>query len=501
METAALTTLEAGTPILVGVDRVTYVTEELASTFEPGDALVVLPDEEVLLHIPAADRDAARVAVSAAERAFAAMGSVTDEAVDTFYEAFASRLADDQAFAAIAEANAQDVEAAKARGRSTTRLELTDKMRADMIDGLRGWAKVPGVRGQVDRVVEHDGWTLEQVADRLGVVAFVFEGRPNVFADACGVLRGGNTVVFRIGSDALGTAKAIVEHALEPALAEAGLPSGAASLVDAPSRASGWALFSDPRLGLAVARGSGTAVRQLSAVAQQAGNDVSAHGTGGAWIFAAEAADTDKFASAVYRSLDRKVCNTLNTCVIARSRASELVPVFLSSLERAAADRGANAKLHVLDRDRNAVDAEWFERVVPIGRAEGNVDEPQAEPLLEEDLALEWEWEDSPEVTLVLVDDLDEAAQLYNRYSPHFVVSVISEDRADFDRAWDAVEAPFVGDGFTRWVDGQYALSTPELGLSNWERGRLFGRTAVLSGDAIRTIRTRVTQSDPDLHR
>ena len=48
----------------------------------------------------------------------------------------------------------------------------------------------------------------------LGVVGFVFEGRPNVFADATGVLRGGNTVVFRIGSDALGTARAIVRHAV-----------------------------------------------------------------------------------------------------------------------------------------------------------------------------------------------------------------------------------------------------------------------------------------------
>ncbi len=59
----------------------------------------------------------------------------------------------------------------------------------------------------------------------------MFEGRPNVFADAAGVVRNGNTVVMRIGSDALGTAEAIVEHALAPALAQAGLPSGTVSLV------------------------------------------------------------------------------------------------------------------------------------------------------------------------------------------------------------------------------------------------------------------------------
>jgi glutamate-5-semialdehyde dehydrogenase len=500
MDTQPLTHLTAGTAIVVGGDRLAHVSEELASAFEPGDALIVLPEGE-LLHVPAADRGAARQAVDAAERAFQAMGAVDDAQLDAFYRAFAGRLADDASFAPIAAANDQDVDSARARGRSTTRLVLSDRMRADMIDGLRGWAEVPSGRGVVAEVVEHEGWRLEQVADRFGVVAFVFEGRPNVFADACGVLRGGNTVVFRIGSDALGTARAIVTHALEPALAEAGLPSGAASLVDAPSRASGWALFSDPRLALAVARGSGRAVRQLGAVAKQAGNDVSAHGTGGAWMIATASADPDRFGAAVHRSLDRKVCNTLNTCAIVRSRAAELVPVFLDGLDRAAADLGTRAKLHVLERDRDAIPPEWFERIVSIGRAEGPIDEPQAESLVEAQLGVEWEWEDSPEVTLLLVDDVPEAVSLFNRYAPRFVVSVLSTDPADHERVWDGAEAPFVGDGFTRWVDGQYALGTPELGLSNWERGRLFGRSGILSGATIRTIRSRATQSEPDLHR
>ena len=49
--------------------------------------------------------------------------------------------------------------------------------------------------------------------------------------------------------------------------------------------------------------------------------------------------------------------------------------------------------------------------------------------------------------------------------------------------------------------DGQYALGTPELGLSNWEAGRLLARSGVLSGDTIHTVRMRVRQHDPDLHR
>jgi glutamate-5-semialdehyde dehydrogenase len=139
--------------------------------------------------------------------------------------------------------------------------------------------------------------------------------------------------------------------------------------------------------------------------------------------------------------------------------------------------------------------------VVPVTRAIGDVEEVQAEPLMESQLGVEWEWEDSPEVTLAVVEDLDEAVRLFNRYSPRFTLSVISDEPADHDRAFATADAPFVGDGFTRWVDGQYALGKPELGLSNWEHGRLFGRGGVLTGDAIVTHRYRATQSDPDLHR
>ncbi len=501
MDATPLTELAAGTRILVGGDQVITVDQQLAAAFRPGDALLTVAEDGALLHVPAADRRAAATAVDAAAAAFDALSGVSEAQLDAFYTAFADLLADDDAFAPIATANAADVTAARERGRSTTRLVLDARMRAGMIEGLRGWAQAGSVRGEVLRRIEHPGWTLEQVTDRLGVVAFVFEGRPNVFADACGVLRTGNAVVFRIGSDALGTARAIVTHALDPALRAAGLPPGAASLVDAPSRAAGWALFSDPRLALAVARGSGTAVHQLSAVAQQAGNAVSAHGTGGAWVLASATADPERLRSAVHRSLDRKVCNTVNTVAVERGRAAELVPVVLSALEQAAAEHGTHAKLHVLERDRDAVDAAWFDEQVPISRAEGAVLEPRAEVLAEAALGTEWEWEASPELTLLLIDDLEEGVALYNRYSPRFVLSLLSETPEEHEQVWAAAEAPYVGDGFTRWVDGQYALGTPELGLSNWERGRLLGRSGILSGEAIVTVRARVRQHDPDLHR
>ena len=315
-----LTALSPGMPILFGGDRVVRVSPALAAAFAPGDRLAVVQVTGDLLHIPSGVQDLVAEAVGRAVAAFAQLRQVSDDAISRFFEGFARALADPAVWALIAEANRQDVAAASARSRSTTRLELSEAMRSDMIAGLEAWARAPAIRARVVETIEHQGWSLEQQTAPLGVVGFVFEGRPNVFADATGVLKSGNTVVFRIGSDALETARAIVRWALDPALAAAGLPEGSACLVASPDRAAGWALFSDRRLALAVARGSGPAVAQLGAVARQAGVPVSLHGTGGAWMVADVSADAARLEAAVYHSLDRKVCNTLNVCCIVRSQ-------------------------------------------------------------------------------------------------------------------------------------------------------------------------------------
>ena len=497
----ALTHLVAGMAVPYGGDRVVRVTQELADAFVAGDRLVVVQATGALLHVPAAAVTLVDEAVAAARQAFAELGAVGDSAISAFFAAFARRLADDALFAEIAEANAIDVAAARARARSTTRLALDSSMREAMARGLEAWRDASGGRGGVVERIAHTGWTVEQERAPLGVVGFVFEGRPNVFADATGVLRSGNTVVFRIGSDALGTARAITRCALVPALADAGLPPGAVQLLDSPSRATGWALFSHPDLALAVARGSGEAVAELGAVARQAGVPVSLHGTGGAWMVAGVGVDPARLASVLYHSLDRKVCNTTNVCCALESHAATIVPVVLAALDRAADRRGVAPKLHATSAAAAFVPPEWFERTVTIRRPSGDVAEPQAELIDTEELGEEWEWEDSPELSLVVVASVAEAVSLFNRLSPRLAASLVSDDAREQSAFWAAVDAPFVGDGFTRWVDGQFAFDRPELGLSNWEHGRLFARSAVLSGDSVFTVRTRVRQHDPDLHR
>ncbi len=396
-----------------------------------------------------------------------------------FLASFADRLASAAPWSAIVQANAADVAAARAGGRPIGRLQVSDALREAMLAGLAAWRGAPSSRGALVESIDHQTWSLEQRGAALGVVGFVFEGRPNVVADAAGVIRGGNAAVLRIGAAALGTARAIFALALAPALAEAGLPTATISLIDSADRSAGWALFSDRRLGLAVARGSGAAVGELGAVARQAGLPVSLHGTGGAWLTADASADAERFAAAVANSLDRKVCNTLNVCLIARERAGELTPRFLQALEAAAGDRGA--RLHIAAGDERWLAEPWRSAAIPFD---------------DEDLGREWEWDETPEVSLKIVADLEEAIALFNRHAPRLVASLIAEDSEAQRRFYEEIEAPFIGDGFTRWVDGQYAFGRPELGLSNWQNGRLFGRGAALTGEGVFTLKTRMRQHD-----
>ena len=176
------------------------------------------PGSQSLLVIPAEAHAAALDAVREAEAAVVELGACRSSQVDAFFLGFADRLADPRVWDAVTAANQIDVQQRRGPRPGTSRLRVSEKMRAAMIDGLRGWAKTPSRIGEVLERRRGDGFVIERRAAPLGVVAFVFEGRPNVFADGAGVVRNGNAAVMRIGGDALDTALAIEEHALRPAL-------------------------------------------------------------------------------------------------------------------------------------------------------------------------------------------------------------------------------------------------------------------------------------------
>ena len=464
-----------GVPVAIGA--------ELAARFRSGDLLFGVGGTRIL-HVPEEVNGRVRAAVDRAASAFDALQACDDSRVTRFFELFAAALEDEAVLEALRAANASDIERAKAKGRSITRLTVTDSMLAAMRDALSLWRDASVRPNTATETVDHGDWTIDVVRAPLGVVAFVFEGRPNVFSDATGVLRTGNTCVFRIGSDALGTARVMMDRAVRPSLIDAGLPVDAVVLVDDESHASAWSLFSQPKVALAVARGSGTAVSDLGAVARQSGIPVSLHGTGGAWMIVSDDSDPDRLRQTVRHSLDRKVCNTLNVvCLVGPGWRSRLEPI-VDGVEEAARERGSSAVVHDV-----------------TGACVGSDPSTEIIPAKVEDLSREWEWEDRPEVSIVAASTLDEALALFNDHSPRFVLSVVSARAEDVEHAWSRARAPFVGDGMTRWVDGQFALRRPELGLANWEHGPILGRGAILSGDDVFTIRYRVAQRTPDLHR
>jgi glutamate-5-semialdehyde dehydrogenase len=180
-------------------------------------------------------------------------------------------------------------------------------------------------------------------------------------------------------------------------------------------------------------------------------------------MFVEASASPERLKNAVRFSLDRKVCNTLNVLVLERAAVERLGPCVAQVLSE------LSAKVHVVAGSDGVV--------------QGGVPLPEAE------LGSEWEWEGTPELSLVIARDFAHAVELINRYSPRFVASILSERAGAFDAFYAAVEAPYVSNGFTRWVDGQWAWHRPELGLTNWETGRLLGRSGFLSGDDLTSVR------------
>ena len=489
--------LRAGDLVAIGRHR-TVISQEFAESLEPGDQVLALSHNGQIRRLPKDVVELVDEAVSSASRAFKSLSNVSDSAINEFFGLAAQALQDDARFSKVLQANQRDEESARARGRSVTRLMLSENMRRDMIAALLMWRDAPMSRDSVASRTEHVGWSVEQRVAPLGILGFVFEGRPNVFADATGVLKGGNAVVFRIGSDALGTANAMMDVIIRPSLMEAGLPVDAVVLLNSPEHAAGWSLFSDSRLGLAVARGSGAAVSELGSIAQQSGVPVSLHGTGGAWMIVGEDANLDRLETCVLHSLDRKVCNTLNVVAVIRDMASVHVPIILKASEMAASTRGTRPRIHAIQGAEEFIPTDVN---ITVRRSEGEMSEEQITVASVESLGTEYEWEENPEFAIVLVEDIDEAVELFNVYSPQFIVSMISENENDQERVWSLTNAPFFGDGFTRWVDGQFSLLRPELGLSSWENGRLFGRSGILSGDSAFTVRLRVHQTEDKLHR
>ena len=266
-----------------------------------------------------------------------------------------------------------------------------------------------GATSRVDRV-DHDGWSVEARRAPLGVVGFVFEGRPNVFADATGVLRTGNTVVMRIGSDALrhgrgdrrptpstrrSTPRACPPGRSPSSARRRARPAGRCSTIGAwpsPSRAG-------PGPPSPSSAPSPARPARRSASTARAGR-----GSSPACV-----ADPERFRLAVLHSLDRKVCNTLNVCCIPPLAPTSSTSSSTPSTRPPARHVGPAAR-----RAARSTRAGERSRRSSTGRRRARRAVATRRPAS----SAEWEWEHSPEVSLVVTADVDRGGRAVQPLQP-----------------------------------------------------------------------------------
>ncbi len=207
------------------------------------------------------------------------------------------------------------------------RLLLTDARIAAMADGMREVAALPDPVGTVLSTVERpNGITIAKTAVPMGVIAIIYESRPNVTSDAAALaLKSGNACVLRGGKEAWQSANAIAT-ALRAGLCAAGLPEDAVSLIQDVSRASATALMTANGLvDLLIPRGGAGLIR---ACVEHATVPCIQTGTGICHIYIDAAADAAKALAILENAKASRpsVCNAAEVCLVHQDIAAEMLP-------------------------------------------------------------------------------------------------------------------------------------------------------------------------------
>ena len=245
--------------------------------------------------------------------------------------------------AEILAANRRDLEAARGRAPEVMldRLRLDEGRIAAMAEGMLAAAALPDPVGRVLETSERpNGLLLQKVTVPMGVIAIIYESRPNVTSDAAALaIKSGSACVLRGGKEAFGSNNAIVE-ALKEGLADAGLPAGAVALVQDTSRASANELMRASGLvDLLIPRGGAGLIR---ACVENACVPVIQTGTGICHIYVDKGADL----SMALRILENaktsrpSVCNAAEVCLVHKAVAAEFLPRVRQRLTEGRAAQG-----------------------------------------------------------------------------------------------------------------------------------------------------------------
>ena len=343
----------------------------------------------------------------------------------------------------ILAANKIDLAAAREKSMSQAfieRLTLTEKRIAGMIEGLHEVAALPDpVGASLEKWTRPNGLVIEKRRVPIGVIAIIFESRPNVTVDAAAIcLKSGNAVILRGGSDAIHSNVALCDI-LRGAAKEAGLPNGCVSLVTDTSREAASELMRlNGLVDVLIPRGGKGLIRS---VVENATVPVIQTGEGVCHVYVDRDADRAKGQTiAVSAKVSRpSVCNSAETLLVDAAIAQEFLPGCLDALKQANVEtRGCERTKAICPWVNAATDEDW-----------------------------DTEYNDLIYAVKV-VDGVDEAIRHINRHGTRHSEAIITENPETAQRFFRIVDAACVyQNASTRFTDGGEFGFGAEIGISN----------------------------------
>jgi len=342
---------------------------------------------------------------------------------------------------AILDANRADVSGMKNADNAAfvERLTLTPKRVEQMAQGVEEVAKLADPVGAVsERVKRPTGIEVARMRVPLGVVAIIYESRPNVTADAAALcLKSGNAAILRGGSEALQSNRAIAA-CVRAGLKSAGLPEAAVQLVDTTDRAAvGELITLREYVDIVVPRGGKELIERL---ARESRIPMIKHLDGVCHVYVDDSADPDMAVKIADNAKTQRygVCNAMETLLVAEGIAPRVLPSISSIYKSKGVEMRADpASLKFI---------------------------PGAKAATEQDYHTEWL---APVVSIRMVKGLDEAIEHIAKYGSQHTDAIVASDRARAERFLREVDSSSVmWNASTRFADGyEYGLGA-EVGIS-----------------------------------
>ncbi len=339
----------------------------------------------------------------------------------------------------VREANARDVARGKAAGLSAAfldRLTLTDKRIDGMIESLKEIAALEDPVGEVIGVRRPSGFVLEKVRTPIGVIAMIYESRPNVTVDAAALcLKSGNAAILRGGSEAA-ESSAMLVRAIKSGLSSAGVDGEAVQYIERTEHEAIDHLVAQAGLvDLVIPRGGESLIRR---VAEKAAVPVLKHYKGVCHLYVDVTADLAMAAEVVANSkLQRPgTCNALEKLLVHRAVAKKFLPMVREKMPEVQL-RGDEESRAILPAIAAATEEDWY-----------------AEYL---DLIL----------TVKVVDGMEEAAAHIEKYGSSHTDGILSRDSATIEKFVGMVDSAVVTvNASTRLNDGGVFGLGAEIGIS-----------------------------------